>query len=46
LDVVDGFVGGEFYAEYKARPEYNVYNKYDPGSHTLVAPEKKYLLLY
>jgi hypothetical protein len=46
LDAVDGFVGGEFYAEYKARPEYNVYNKYDPGSRTLVAPGKKYLLLY
>lgn len=46
LDAVDGFVGGEFYAEYKVRPEFNVYNKYDPASRELVAPGKKYLLLY
>ena len=46
LDAVDGFVGGEFYTEYKARPEFNVYNKYDQASCELVAPGKKYLLLY
>ena len=33
LNGIDGFVGGEFYAEYKARPEYNVFNQYDPESH-------------
>lgn len=46
LNNIDDYVGGEFYSQYKLRPEYNVYNQYDLESNQLIVSGKKYLILY